>query len=60
MKVKTINEQEVKVLIKKCPIEVQKYISSLEELIKIKEYTNKKCIKKIKELSNEKKHYRRS
>ena len=51
MKVKTINVQEVKIEIKKCPISVQQYISALENVIDIQNETRKKLTKKLYECS---------
>ena len=49
MVVKSIDVHSVKVQIKKCPIEVQQYISSLENLLEISQETTRKAIKKLKD-----------
>lgn len=51
MKVKQINEQEAKSLLKDCHKQVQDYVKALNNIIEIKDHTNKKAIDKIKQLS---------
>ncbi len=48
---KSINVQEVKLLLKDCPKEVKNYVRALEDSLEVKEGIIKKAIAKIKELS---------
>lgn len=48
--VKSIDVAKTKIEIKKCPIAVQQYISSLESLVDIQKHTIDKAIKKLKSL----------
>ena len=50
VKVKSVDVEKVKVQIKRCPISVQRYISSLETVCKIQRETLDKAIKKLREL----------
>lgn len=47
--VRSIDVAKTKIEIKKCPISVQQYISSLEGLIEMQRHTINKAVKKLKE-----------
>ena len=49
--VNSIDIQQAKVELKKCPILVQQYVSGLEKAVEMSQNTTQKAIKKIKELS---------
>ena len=50
--VKTIDEEAVKSALLECPEIVQRYVKSLEELVKVQRQSQVKALAKIRELSN--------